>query len=427
MRYCIFLGVLFWAGSAFSQEKSGPPLTLEAAIEEALGKSAIIRAFEAKLSAVQGEAKARSFIQDEPSLNVSTDAGAGGDFLLQVGLQQQILLPQKRSVERKAGEAAIAAQEALGKTVRVEVAAQVARSYIAFWRASEHLSLSKERAANAKALREAAEKRASAGDITALEVMLAQAEELKATAEVSRDEGDVEQARASLCAVLGRRPDAPIVLAGAPSFSEPAAVEALLQESAKLPRVEAAEQAANAADAELEVTRLALLPSPTVMIGGSFEKATIEGASFVGDPAVIAGITEVNETEGRFFVQLQVPAPLWRKSFTGQLSAARGELAEAEANRDQEKLSLSAEMVAARNKINAAKKAEESLSAIVPKYEDAKKLAEKGFYGGVLSVDSLFLARDRLYNARSELIDARAQTFQAYVELAAITGTLPGL
>ena len=427
MRFFFIFLLLPLLALAQEEEKTSAPLTLEAAVKEALEKSPGVTAALAAIEVAQGERKATSNYQVQPELALSLENGLSGVDRLELSVQQSLPTGGKLALAKKIGDARIAALESNLQAVRVSVAAKTARAYVAFWVTSERVALSKERAALAKTSREAAEKRSTSGETSKLELLLVQAEEERARAEVTSAAGERAQAQLGLAAVLGR-PFSELLSVSIPqvkSTNTLASVDAILAQVENNPQLQAATNEIEASSAELTLAKKALVPSPSLRLGGSFNQLRIDSSDFLGTPAALNGIEGIKQSEGQLFIEFSSSIPLLRQGYQGAIAASLGKVAFAESRRDELKRNVSVDLLTARARLLSAVATEELLLVSTPRYEEVATLTEKGYSSGQLSLDSLLLARNRLYEARGALLSSQAATLEENIALQEASGKIP--
>jgi len=253
------LAVLLWGAAAAAAHAAEPPLTLDAAIHQAIERAPLLEARRAQSESARQEA-ARAGALPDPQLTVGVDnlavqgPGAftvGGDSMTMrtVGISQALPSRRKRQAERAMGHAqadlAASSEVATGLSIRQ----QVADAWISAWGAHrEAMMLRSMRQAWAQDVA-VAKARLRAGTGSAAEVLAARMESLDLENRLDEANAREAQARAGLARWLGSPIGQP--LGDAPDFAvlphDEASLLASLDRQGNLLGWPAREQAAEAA------------------------------------------------------------------------------------------------------------------------------------------------------------------------------------
>ena len=253
------LAVLLWGAAAAAAPAAGPPLTLDAAIHQAIERAPLLEARRAQSESARQEA-ARAGALPDPQLTVGVDnlavqgPGAftvGGDSMTMrtVGISQALPSRRKRQAERAMGHAqadlAASSEVATGLSIRQ----QVADAWISAWGAHrEAMMLRSMRQAWAQDVA-VAKARLRGGTGSAAEVLAARMESLDLENRLDEANAREAQARAGLARWLGSPIGQP--LGDAPDFAvlphDEASLLASLDRQGNLLGWPAREQAAEAA------------------------------------------------------------------------------------------------------------------------------------------------------------------------------------
>lgn len=253
------LAVLLWGAAAAAAHAAEPPLTLDAAIHQAIERAPLLEARRAQSESARQEA-ARAGALPDPQLTVGVDnlavqgPGAftvGGDSMTMrtVGISQALPSRRKRQAERAMGhvqaDLAASSEVATGLSIRQ----QVADAWISAWGAHrEAMMLRSMRQAWAQDVA-VAKARLRGGTGSAAEVLAARMESLDLENRLDEANAREAQARAGLARWLGSPIGQP--LGDAPDFAvlphDEASLLASLDRQGNLLGWPAREQAAEAA------------------------------------------------------------------------------------------------------------------------------------------------------------------------------------
>jgi outer membrane protein TolC len=253
------LAVLLWGAAAAAAHAAEPPLSLDAAIHQAIERAPLLEARRAQSESARQEA-ARAGALPDPQLTVGVDnlavqgPGAftvGGDSMTMrtVGISQALPSRRKRQAERAMGHAqadlAASSEVATGLSIRQ----QVADAWISAWGAHrEAMMLRSMRQAWAQDVA-VAKARLRGGTGSAAEVLAARMESLDLENRLDEANAREAQARAGLARWLGSPIGQP--LGDAPDFAvlphDEASLLASLDRQGNLLGWPAREQAAEAA------------------------------------------------------------------------------------------------------------------------------------------------------------------------------------
>lgn len=203
-----------------------PPLTNNVTLQQltaiALQRNPELRIFEAEVAAARGEAIAAKTWQNPEATagyRVGRLNGGGAPTSVewlhgQLGLEQTILFPGKRTLQRAVAEKNVEGRQLALAGFRSQLAIQVRRAYYTLLAAQEVLPLRDQRLALAKTFVEAARKKVDAGIAPDFEATKAEVEVVNAQAALRLAQAQVVTARAALNALLGRNPSEPLGVTG---------------------------------------------------------------------------------------------------------------------------------------------------------------------------------------------------------------------
>ena len=201
-----------------------PPLTnnvrLEQLIALALKRNPEMRIFEAEVAAARGGVITAN-TWDNPELSAGhritheTENSRVEALHGQLGLQQTILFPGKRTLQRAVAQKNVEGRQVALAGLRSQLAIQVRRVYYTLLAAQQVLPLREQRLALAKTFVEAAKKKVDAGIAPDFEATKAEVEVVNAQTALRLAQAEVLRARTELNVLMGRKPDEPLLVSGA--------------------------------------------------------------------------------------------------------------------------------------------------------------------------------------------------------------------
>lgn len=327
------------------------------------------------------------------------DAGTTWDRSVEI--RQRLPLSARRSAAVAVARADVSVTAAVIAERTRDVLIEAVQRHLAAIRDRERLRLATAAATVAERLREAIDQRHTAGEADDLAVNVAAIAVARAQAAVRQAEAESVASTASLAALLGIDPGAPITVLGdlawpAPASADLAAAAERRPEYARL----LAERASAEASARLAASRAGIDP------GLSLEYAREEDADLV-----------------RLGLTVELPV-----ADRGQGDrAAAVALARAAGRRlDAERLRITAEVTAVANRAAALQAAARSFAeAILPRLEANEQLASTALRAGSSSFSDVLSQQREVLAAREELLDLQHQAAVAAVEAAAAAAVLP--
>jgi len=221
------LAALLWGAAAAAAHATEPPLTLDAAIHQAIERAPMLEARRAQSESARQEA-ARAGALPDPRLTVGVDNlavqgpgafAAGGDSMTMrtVGISQALPSHRKRQAERAMGSAHAALAASSEVATSLSIRQQVADAWISAWGAHHEAMM-------LQSLRQAwtqdvavAKARLRGGTGSAAEVLAARMESLDLENRIDEANAREAQARAGLARWLGSPIGQP--LGDAPDFA----------------------------------------------------------------------------------------------------------------------------------------------------------------------------------------------------------------
>ncbi len=349
----------------------------------------------------------------EPFVSVATgprraNGGGTAGWDVEVGLEQRIEIAGQRGTRRDAAERMGERVEAEIASARWQVHQRVHLSFHAALVARERVTAATQLHGFSERLLDIAKKRLGAGDISRLQVRVAEGELAIALEKKIAAGQEYLAARLSLAEVSGwpaARPPAPAGTLDAPRGAPPA--DRLIG-------------LARARHPELLALRSTV--------------AEAEAASRVADrtawPDITLGVTLAREAEveigsGQVEValfSLGLPIPLFRQN-RGERARAAADVRVARSERDAEAAVLDSRVRRATSAVNAAAARVRAYGAeIVPRFQENLDLLVRAFELGEVDVLNVLVARERFLEVQRAVLDSYADYYEAVGSLEAEVG-----
>ena len=347
---------------------------------------------------------------------LSTQQSGGGprrsnSLGLSATLSYEVDLWGRLASSRDAAQAELTASQAARDSVRLALAADVARRYIELRSLDQQLALTQQTLQARQRTAELQNKRYQGGSISELESSQAQAESADTAARIPVLQQQIALSRNALAQLLGRTPKALLhseVQRLAASLALPSAPVPPTGLAAQLlqrrPDLQQAWLQLQAADARVSAAQAQFFPS--LRLTGAQGTQSNALRDLLSGPAALwslgLGLTQPLWDGGR--IQADVDAASARRQqaqvqYVGAVQAAFREVADALA-----KHSYSSELVQARE-------------AQVKSLQQTLNLAEKRYQGGYSSYLDLLDAQRNLFQAQLSLNSAQAEQLQALIDL----------
>lgn len=194
--------------------------TLEQMTAEAVANNPELRVFEQSVLAAKGDVTtARTFSNPEltlaPGVKRARDAGrSNSEFHGLFELSQLFKFPGKRALEIAIAQRNLELTELAREAFRFQVAAKVRRAFYDFVSAQKIFQARREQVGSAQNFVESARKRAEAGYASDFETIKSQAELINANKALQKAEGEMNVARVTLNALMGRSPAGALEIKG---------------------------------------------------------------------------------------------------------------------------------------------------------------------------------------------------------------------
>jgi len=307
-----------------------------------------------------------------------------------IGATFPVELGGKRSARTSAAEAAVATGDAEVEQTIATVLDDVRRTYISLGGAMRRVAISEELVGLFTRARDAAHTRVEAGDAPRRDEVAAQADFLSAQNELLAARGEVDATRASLNALLGRPPDAPMTLdVPAEPTPLPALTEALARADQTNADLKLLDRRIDEQNARVNLARA--MQKPDAGIGG--------GVTFDAQPDFDVG----------WRANFGITIPLFTTHKAGvQLETA--ELQRLNAEREAVRADITGAVAAALARAAAALSQVTAYNRdILPLTQQDEAFAQDAYQSGQTGIDALILAlqhsRDRRQAGLQSLLD----------------------
>lgn len=401
---------MLWLTTLCLALSPAPALAREQAVREALSRDADLLAARAQLGVSEGELlAAEPWLPANPELEGHFGSGAPfhtPELRAGVTLTQTLEVAGQRGLRRNVARARLDAARLRLRALELRTARDAADVWWAAWRADRLRELAQSASQVATRLREAAEARLRAGDISELERNSLALDESRALAALHGSHAEAVRARAELARMLGRAVEEP--LADEPTLP---LVPPDSKDLAQRPELLAATLEEEAAAAQPALVARSRVPNPTLALGWERETRELDSHSGAASHDALT-------------LRLAIPLPAWDRS-TGALRAAEATRAAARFEREAAFRRAAAELASALAAAQAAFDALAAFERTAPQVDANLALVERGVRAGQLGVGELLAARDRALLARRESIEARASYGRALEELRRASGRLP--
>jgi outer membrane protein, heavy metal efflux system len=386
------------------------PVSLDQILEHAMKGAPAAMLARAGIEAGKAELEAASpLFPRDPVLSGSigrrkTSSGSGIDY--SVGVQQELDLAGKRAAQLRAARLELSARRAELLASQWFVHQQVHGAYHQALVARDRADAARRVLAFAERLVEVARRRLAAGETSPLPLRLAEAELAQAKQGVLLADSEYHRIRLDLARAAGWTKPALLTPTGKLDLpTMPPSSESLIRRARReQPALRAARARLSAARARLSAAKRHAWPNPTV--GVVYQNEAEPGT----DPARVVSGT------------LSVPIPLWVGSAPDRARARAG-IAEGEARQTALTTSLGAQIVQARQRVEAnAKSARVYGAEILPTLETNLGLLQKAFELGEIDIHQVMVAQERFLRTQQDALQAFADYYEAWAELEATVG-----
>ena len=406
----VCLTLIPWHSSAHGAEELG--LTRQDAIRIALETNPEVVAARAEWAAAKAQAvQAGAFPDPELELEYeelpgATDLGSFGERNL--GATQTIEFPLKWWWRRRAAQqAAHATQLSVLEATRQEISLRIKTAYDRVLLSQERLEYNRENLQLIESFLKKAQMRREAGDVPALDVIRAEVEAGRAANRLTQVQNDLDNARATLNALLGRSIRTPFQLADALDYQPSSSKRSDLEELAlkRRPEIRGSDAALASAHSLQGVARAALLPDVSV---GVFRQTI----------AAPAG------KENLWRVGFGLELPLWGAARQrAELAEAEATAAQAAAEETQIRLRVLLDVERALLRLrNAEEQVQLFRGKITAAAERAFEVASRSYREGKATYLDVLEAQHALIEVREEYSNALFDHRAAFAQLEWATG-----
>jgi cobalt-zinc-cadmium efflux system outer membrane protein len=381
-------------------------LTLEGALSRARERTPSVLSARARVEEARARLAGASLLFRE---NPELEAAAGGrgsaaddSEKVEVGILQNLDIGGRRSARIGMARAELVASAAEAENALRQALRSVAAAFFRALHAQERLNLAERAEAIATEILEIARRRHQAGDVSLLDVNLAQAALSRARADEYAARSSEAAAFGELRALLAFPPEQEVKLVGELRMSRRYDLGDLLARATDRPDIRALRSELEAATAELRLGRA--LAWPEFGIGGRYER---------------------EEGNDRLLGTVRLTLPLFDR---GQ--AVR---AEARARARRLELELEAALRDVRREIRTAFEVYTQEAAAVDELgqnavrllEENESLSRESYEAGQISLAELLLVRREILETRTDYLSRLQDAAIAAAELDASTGVLP--
>lgn len=351
--------VALLASAAFARAE-----TLDQITAEAVRNNPELRVFEQSVAAAKGGVRtARTYTNPEltfaPGVKRTRDVGnSNSEFHGTFELSQLFKFPGKRALEIAIAQRNVELTELAREAFRFQVAAKVRRAFYDFVTARKVSQARRDQVGSAENFVESARKRAESGYASDFETIKSQAELINAKKALRKTEGEMNVARVTLNALMGRSPSAPLEVTGDLNNVAPRG-------------------------SRTDFIALALARNPgirTQLRQAEISGLTLRSTRFGRRPDIAVGPSvEYTDTEQIYGLQATLALPLWDQK-KGEIETATANQRRALAELERTRAEVVAEVTKAAAKLDLAK---QQLALYSPAFLDRLKAftaqAEQGY------------------------------------------------
>lgn len=410
----ILVSLLFSMPSLAAEEKkAGAPLTLDQAISLALEKHPDISVSQFELKAREARIMQSSAFKN-PELEIQTENIYGNRQLKNldyaettIAISQTIELGGKRSKRTALAELErdLAGWDFRAK--RLDLIADVSKSFIEVKAAQDRLILQEERLKASEQAYFAASGRVQAGKISPIY-------ETKAFAELSSSKAELERARMAL---EGTRKK--LALYWGESYPAFTAAEWTAQHKSPIPTYKSL------------LERLMTIPDIARWETELLQKqatVSLEKANRIPDPAIKVGIKQFNENrETAYIVGLSFPLPIFNMN-TGAIQEAESRLSKAENEKRAALLKMQTTLSDAYQLLTSSYAETSALfNTVIPAQQKAYDVVLEGYRYGKFSYADLLETQRSLFEAKMKYIDSYVAYQKARFDVERLTGPFSGI
>lgn len=400
------------------------PLSPDQVVAQAQAGSPLLIAARARVQVAKGQStNADRLIANNPQLGVEVTSDVlfdgEGDHIVRIGLQQQLEIFGQPGLRSEWAGLVQANTEARLLALELEVAHRAASGCVQLEGARQRRVVAAEAVALAERIAQVAQRRRSAGDGSALELLQAQIDAERAHANLANVEAEVIRAEAQVSLVVGRTVE---VETSTFTWRVPRPSRDTLAQAAQAsrPDLQAAARALEAQEAEGVLLSRSRLPNPTFTLGLEREQLHLHGTlPNLGEDFAVA------HSGWAVSAAMSLPLPAWDRQ-QGELEANQGRRRGAEDERAALLRRTEIEVESAQRILAQALRAERRYAAALPAVAQTLTWLERGYSQGELGLDVLLAQRDRALRTRIEAIQARVDRLLALIQLYGALGWVIG-
>ncbi|HYE36167.1 TolC family protein [Methylocaldum sp.] len=381
---------------------AGEPLTLSQILDLTIKNNPELVAARTQIQGAEGDLiTAKAYPNPELQVgageSVARDSGVMRGVLGGVDILQPIELPFVRRPRREAGEAGVESATASYRAVSLDVLTRAKQAFYAILRLQELLRMTESNRELLASIRDKIRLRVDVGEASRYELVKAEAELLGATKNRESAALRVEQAKAALRALVGGALPSQVEITGELRSSEEPPLDldrlrdSVLQNHPALVRARAEVERAKS---QLELEQALRYPQPTLRTG-VYREPGLE----------------------QWRVDVSLPLPLWNQR-QGPIARAAAERARADAQANQQQLSLMYELDTAITAYRIANQQIEAFeSGLLREAETALKVAEAAYRLGERGILDYLDAQRTFQAVRVDYINALFDKNAALLEI----------
>ncbi len=396
------------AMAALANPLLAAPLTLDQALTLAEQHSPSLQAAKANLEASKAAARTAGAYPN-PELEIMggqirprQSTGVETSRIDTATLSQPLELPNVRSARKQVAAAGIGIGQSQYDQTRLNLISQIKLAYFDALRWEEARRVIGENRELLQQMRDRVKLKVDVGEAPRYELIKAEAETMAADNALKNAELRTRQAKTLLRSLIGTPLPDPLQLQhGANTPAQPPALDELEQEVLRNhPQLHQAQAQTEQALARVDFERSQRLPQPTLKLN-----------------------QERTRDSNQWMVGVALPLPLWNQR-SGQIGEAVAGLHQAEAQAQQTRLTLIAELEQAYSRYEIASSQVKTFeSGLLQEAEAAMKVAEAAYRYGERSILDYIDAQRVLRSTQLEFLNARYELQAALVELERLRAT----
>jgi cobalt-zinc-cadmium efflux system outer membrane protein len=381
--------------------------TLDQITAEAVRNNPELRVFEQSVAAAKGGVRtARTYANPEltlaPGVKRTRDVGSSNrEFHGLVELSQLFKFPGKRALEIAIAQRNVELTELAREAFRFQVAAKVRRAFYDFVTARKVSEARRDQVGSAENFVESARKRAESGYASDFETIKSQAELINANKALRKAEGEMNIARVTLNALMGRSPSASLEVTGDLNNVAPRG-------------------------SRTDFVALALARNPgirTQLRQAEISGLTLRSTRFGRRPDIAVGPSvEYTDAEQIYGLQATLALPLWDQK-KGEIETATANQCRALAELEKTRAEVVAEVTKAATRLDLAK---QQLALYSPAFLDRLKAfmaqAEQGYAQNTTTLLIYLDAKRTYFDTLADYYESLGNVAEQRAELESAVG-----